>query len=1156
MTKRKRNELSYDLTDPAAPLDKLSALPTYLDTLYKKCEESILSNQYDEKLKNMLPNLYSVREQILLKEQKENILCKAKKPLLLPQVLWELTAGFLNETDLAYLTQVSKNFVCVYMAYKRTLYRKEFPEFDLNYRSYAHLAFPAQLPLFNDIVKEFNSFSTLIDGSYTPLFAVLKKSDQENAIRFINRKLQSTVNSKENVTDMVFFQKMTNGETAITLAQKLHLQNFLDFCFEKLILNGHILNKGKYSLVKTGKLETILRDTQMQTETMWMYACAYVCNQKKICYEISQKPFWDKTFRDDSADESESLSLIATLLSSYGLLVDVTDGLDEEQLLNQHFELYYEKGQIYWNNSGLDVIPLSIALISNNTEMINFLLPITENIFNNPLAEDFGIKNPKTYYPTLLMPFSIRERNLAKLKQYLIGLRGKTVINRVGIAPKYFGMGLSVKLHDKYNVLDLVLATQWAAGADVLLTHAATCKDAEPLGYVIGTQNLRILKLLVAHGLSLFSQYRFRGCKDLEYPLIAAFLEKVESCNPNNDVSSYIVKEIGKIMALRQILDKIQNRGEQILDYLSEPFNKLIKDIREFSRQYAQISRSNQDDEKLENILSNSIFEIEKIVLKEQKENILCTAKKLSFLPQALLELTTGFLNKTDLSNVTKISKQFVFFYMSYTRTLYRKNFPQFDLNYRSYASSPFLTQLQIFDDTVKEFNFYSTFIDVSYIPLFTALKKGDEENAIRFITSKLQSTLDSKENVTDMVFFQKMTNGETAITLAQKLHLQNFLDFCFEKLILNGHILNKGKYSLVKTGKLETILSDTRMQTETMWMYACAYVCNQKNICNKISQKAFWDKTFRDDSGKRETLLLIAALLSSYNLLVYVTNELDEHDLAHQHCEIYYEKGQIYWNNLAFWVTPLRIAIISNNRKMIKFLLSTTAEACKYLGDTYGRKHYITAVKYAIRLRKLSSLKIFPINGKMLIKPLEIAPKYFGMGLSIMLDDKYNILDLVLATQWAAGADWLLTQAAMCKDAAPLAYTLRTANLPIFKLLVTHGLSLSAQYRFDGFEDLEHPLIVALWAESSHHNNDISSFIIEKIGKEAAFIQISDKIQNPGRLSVEFLSKHRYKLLKEIKEFTGPVAQIYLSGTNLSILSGRRNNPQNTPAAHIVKFD
>ena len=594
MSKRKRNELSYDLTDPAALQDELSALPTYLDTLYKKYEESVLSNQYDEKLKNMLPNLYSVREQIILKEQKENILCKAKKPLFLPQTLWQLTAGFLNETDLAYLTQVSKNFVCVYMAYKRTLYRKEFPEFDLNYRSYAHLAFPAQLRLFNDIVKEFNSFSTLIDGSYTLLFAALKESDEETAIRFITCKLQSTVNSKENVTDMVFFQKMTNGETAITLAQKLHLQNFLDFCFEKLILNGHVLNKGKYSLVKTGKLETILSDTQMHTETMWMYACAYVCNQKNICDEISKKPFWDKTFIHDPV-ERESLSLIAALLSSYGLLVDVTDGLDEEQLFNQHFELYYEKGQIYWNNLGLDVIPLSIAIISNNVEMINFLLPITENVFNNPLAEDIGIGNQSTYYPTLLMAFSIRERNLAKLKQYLIAIGGKTLINhRVRIAPKYFGMGLSVKLDDKYNVLDLVLATQWAAGADVLLTHAATCKDAKLLDHAIGTKNLRILKLLVAHGLSLSTRYRFSGCDDLEYPLIVAFLEEATSsnCNPNNDISSYIIKEIGKIMALRQILNKIQNRREQFVDYLSEPLDKLIKDITEFSRQDAQISLS------------------------------------------------------------------------------------------------------------------------------------------------------------------------------------------------------------------------------------------------------------------------------------------------------------------------------------------------------------------------------------------------------------------------------------------------------------------------------------------------------------------------------------------------------------------------------------
>ena len=327
--KRKRSEVSgKSSASPAALVDQLSILTARRDTALQKYAEGKQGSRLDKDLETTLQSISEIERNISLyqKEQKKNTLLMARLPddkkmiprhveklaipggppieiksaLSIPPVLWILTAGFLDEADLARLTSVSTLFVFVYMEYKRTLYRKEFPDFDLyNPRLHSHLIHcSTQLRFFNEMMREFDSFSTLIDRSYLPLFSALKKYDQEAAINFITSKLQIPQDSKENVTDMVFFQKMRNGETAIILAQRLGLQNFLNFCFEKLILNGHVLNQKKYSLVKTGKLDTILGDTQMQTETLWMYACAYVCNQKNICDKILEKPFWNKTFNE------------------------------------------------------------------------------------------------------------------------------------------------------------------------------------------------------------------------------------------------------------------------------------------------------------------------------------------------------------------------------------------------------------------------------------------------------------------------------------------------------------------------------------------------------------------------------------------------------------------------------------------------------------------------------------------------------------------------------------------------------------------------------------------------------------------------------------------------------------------------------------------
>jgi hypothetical protein len=548
--------------------------------------------------------------------------------------------------------------------------------------------------------------------------------------------------------------------------------------------------------------------------------------------------------------------------------------------------------------------------------------------------------------------------------------------------------------------------------------------------------------------------------------------------------------------------------------------------------------------------------------------------KSALFIPQALWILTAGFLNKTDLASLTLVNTTFVFVYMECKRISYRREFPGFDLYSRKYPNDTLPTQLRLFNGMITEFDSFFTLIDRSYIPLFSALKKYDQDEAIKFISSKLLTTQDSEENVTDMVFFQKVRNGETAITLALRLGLQDFLDFCFKELILNGQVLNQKKYSLIKTGKLDAILGDNQMQTEILWMYACAYICNQTDVCHKILEKPFWDKTFSE--GEKETLSLIAALLSSQDLLVYALDGISGDSLYGQmHLPIHFDRGQIYCNDLRIRGTPLNIAIMSNNVEMIKYLLPRTRSTVDQSDDDWNEMSCYQAplLVFYIQQRNLAELKncLSDTDGRMLVKPVGISPKYFGIDLPVKLARKYNVLDLVLANQWARGADLLLAHAAALAGRTPpdgmsVIHAADTGNLRILKLLVAHQVSLSIKYPLPeswGSDRSEYPLITALWKEENGGNDTISSYIIEKIGSKAAVEQISEEIQNPRveGSDVESFKILKEELIEEMAEETEEEAEEEaeetprLSATNLSILSGGQNNRQDTPEANIPKL-
>ena len=187
-------------------------------------------------------------------------------------------------------------------------------------------------------------------------------------------------------------------------------------------------------------------------------------------------------------------------------------------------------------------------------------------------------------YQVPLLAFFIGQRNLAELKNCLSDTDGRMLIEPVGIDPKYFGINLSVKPARKYNVLDLVLATQWGQGVDLLFTHAARLvqsrADGMSLIYAITSGNLQILKLLLARQVLLSIQYRDWELNRFEYPLITALRE--EEGGDSNTISSYIIEEIGKKVAVEQILEEIQNpESDDNLDFLIELRKRLIKEMQE-----------------------------------------------------------------------------------------------------------------------------------------------------------------------------------------------------------------------------------------------------------------------------------------------------------------------------------------------------------------------------------------------------------------------------------------------------------------------------------------------------------------------------------------------------------------------------------------------
>jgi hypothetical protein len=552
-------------------------------------------------------------------EKKSFIMPVAGQWDTLPVALWVMAIKFLTKKELVIIPLVSKMFINLFVETTIELYKNEFPEInDFDPDRYTDFSVKTQLSLFNDFKEKYDSFFTLIDRSYIPLFFFLNKYDEEKAIAFIHSKLQSTSDkdNKENVTDMVFLQKNSQGLSAINLAQQLGLQDFLDYCFQQLILNGAERNKDKYSLIEPGHYAKILQQldtTGMSDEALWMFGCAYVCDQKKICQEISEKQLWRKTWKDFRGDSFISLALVSAFLSSINLAKYVLDDVDKKQRdYVLYTELYYARGEIYYNISAIDLTPMDAAAISKNKEIIDYFMSFSNQIRSICILS------------IELATFYIYSRDISGIREIHMELMisqgsPKEFFNQRSIIdPKYLGIDYESK---RLSPLGIAIAKNWLPAvmefidygipfdgnfdtngdfignslglamyfghieiAKYLLSRKADANGSDvpdypepsPIFNAIENGRLDCVQLLVEYKASLTIKRRTRDGN--EYPLISAILKD------KKEIIQYIIGVLGTTQALQQLSEELSLRAGPDLTkerpMISNVYDNLLKQAR------------------------------------------------------------------------------------------------------------------------------------------------------------------------------------------------------------------------------------------------------------------------------------------------------------------------------------------------------------------------------------------------------------------------------------------------------------------------------------------------------------------------------------------------------------------------------------------------
>ena len=322
-----------------------------------------------------------------------------------------------------------------------------------------------------------------------------------------------------------------------------------------------------------------------------------------------------------------------------------------------------------------------------------------------------------------------------------------------------------------------------------------------PIFHAVKQNSLPLVKLLVENKASLeIENKQIKDCH--RYPLIGAVLEE------NEEIKQYILQKLG--------VTKAQEQLKAALSFFDLNPNKrrfLIEHLDQQLRAPQSVSEQKEPQEKHSG--TNCLT-----------KNELAPLLKL---PPALWIFTGTFLAEKDWVHFLQTNQGFAFSILQLMR----------DVDYYEF-SLPFSIR-HLMDLSKRLYKIYAsihpryyTLFDCDYIQLFKWVEKRNLEKIRAFIALNRNDPY-----LMDKVFYQKDGYGDTVVTLAGKLKFQPCLDYFFNTFVVNE---DKTQWrGVIKPGNYQATLSrlDTEMSNEALWLFACAFVCQQQSVCGQILEKA-----------------------------------------------------------------------------------------------------------------------------------------------------------------------------------------------------------------------------------------------------------------------------------------------------------------------------
>jgi hypothetical protein len=469
-----------------------------------------------------------------------------------------------------------------------------------------------------DSLKTLNSERRLYDSHYytvfnrrfIELFCLVEAGKSDEAKTFVEAELKSFLAGeknykKNNILDLLFcFDKNAVGETVINIAARKRLKDFLDYCFNRLILNIEV-KPGK--LVKPGRLTEILSQLnlkKMSAGALWLFACAYVCEQKELCDILSQMPSWQHTWLDPSSKKREPLTWMATCLGTLDLVKLVLKGEapnSETMDLQTSTKKIYKLEEFPFLDNDMPVDCINMAAVSKNKEMVYYFLSLinieeddecffgaelafflveqkdfaTLNRYYSPAIQDSSVK--LSFYPPSQYNFDLRVMAAPRLLGYAVALNWQVGIHNL------IQIGLSVAEGEILDPLYVAIEFRRLELAKYLLEQKADpngysdTEDERPIFRAVRKNNLDFVKLLVEHKASLDIKNEAQDVP--QYPLIGAAL------NQNSTMVQYLLQSgsLDRLTASRQLSSTISFFTEKRSRIEQRILAKLYNDVNPFA---------------------------------------------------------------------------------------------------------------------------------------------------------------------------------------------------------------------------------------------------------------------------------------------------------------------------------------------------------------------------------------------------------------------------------------------------------------------------------------------------------------------------------------------------------------------------------------------